>query len=341
MRFLALLSVVVLVMPLTFVAAADTPSPSANCIKAKYQGDASTYNPNLPGWKTGGQALATGGRYNPNGWEAALQLDAAKKHGCGYGSGRTCQAVVQTQDGKTVILLINDNGPLVSGRIIDLNEKSMQYLSGGRYGRNSGVLRNVTVTLLSCNFSNYLGPINAADRDAWAKDIASTNTTDLTPVYSTSNNPYSQAQVSPFSGTGAFGTQGASTGYGATSGYGATPVSSQIGAGSSPLGVSTGGSGSSDGSGGSSSSGSGDGKTGLSASTIVVQPKNARAGLVIVSWTSVNMKPASCKVLKDGEEFATGNEATKRDTISKSVEYTLECTTPSGETAVSKAAVTI
>lgn len=164
----------------------------------------------------------------------------------------------------------------------------------------------------------------------------------FTQRYGDPSNPYSPFGVSPFSssqgaspGGGALGTQGA------TAGYGATPVSSQIGAGNSPLGVSIGGSGSSDGSGGGSSSGNGDGTTGLSASTIVVQPKNARAGLVIVSWTSVNMKPSSCKVTKDGKEFATGNEATKRDTISKSVEYALECTTPTGETAVSKASVSI
>lgn len=133
---------------------------------------------------------------------------------------------------------------------------------------------------------------------------------------------------------GAFSGQGASSGMGASSGTGATPVSALLN-GQSPLGVST-GSGS-----GSGSDADSDGKTGLSASIIVVQPKNARAGLVIVSWTSVNMKPSSCKVMKDGEEFATGNEATKRDTIEKSVEYALECTTPAGETAVSKASVTI
>ena len=143
------------------------PAPQS-CIKDSFRGDASTYNPNVKGWKTGGQKLATGGRYNPNEYEAALQLDLAKKHRCGYGSGRTCQAVVQSADGRALIVRINDNGPLVKGRVIDLNEKSMRYLSNGRYGNNSGVLRNVTVSLL-CDASNTtLGPLKEADRKAWA-----------------------------------------------------------------------------------------------------------------------------------------------------------------------------
>lgn len=147
------------------------------------------------------------------------------------------------------------------------------------------------------------------------------------PPLSVNNDAYTPPAGSPYN-VNPYSAQGATSGSGG--------VSSQIGAQSSPLGVSTGAN-----SGSGSDGDSGSGVSGLSASTIVVQPKNARAGLVIVSWTSVNMKPASCKVLKDGEEFATGNEATKRDTISASVEYSLECTTPAGETATSKATVTI
>lgn len=156
------------------------------------------------------------------------------------------------------------------------------------------------------------------------------------PANSPNSHPTSWAYA-PFTGSpynvNPYSGQGASSGIGATSGTGAAPVGSLLN-GQSPLGVSTG-----TGSGGDSNS---DGKTGLSASTIVVQPKNARTGsVVMVSWTSVNMKPSSCKVTKNGTEFATGNEATKRDTVESSVEYALECTTPGGETAVSKATVTI
>lgn len=315
------------------VSAAITPDyvipTNDSCVKGKYQGDASTYNPNYPGYKTGGQALATGGTYNPNGWEAALQLDIAKAHGCGYGSGKVCQVVVEAPEtGKVAVLLVNDNGPLVSGRVIDLNEKSMQYLSDGRYGRNSGVLKNVTVTIMSCQFANFTGPLNASDRTVWARDIDQTQVSSLTPRYGNPSNPYSPLSITPYAGTGA------------TAGYGAMPVSAQLGAQSSPLGFSA--SGGTAGSGSSSGSESTTIVGNLSALTIDVQPKNARAGsLVLVSWTSVNMKAASCKVLKAGQEFATGNEATKRDVVDDSVEYSLECTTPSGETATSKARLNI
>ena len=72
------------------------------------------------------------------------------------------------------------------------------------------------------------------------------------------------------------------------------------------------------------------------------QPTIVRQGsTVLVSWTSVNMQPASCKVTKGGEEFATGNEATKRDVVEGNVEYVLTCTTPSGGTATSKINLTI
>src|SRR5689334_11073007 len=128
MRIPALLFAVAITVPFSLAAAVTTPMPTSNCILAKLQGTASTYNPNYAGWKTGGQGLATGGTYNPNNYEAALQLDVARKYGCGYGRGKTCQAVVESPStGKVAIVLINDNGPLTAGRIIDLNEKSMQY----------------------------------------------------------------------------------------------------------------------------------------------------------------------------------------------------------------------
>ena len=138
------------------------------CIKASFRGDASTYNPNFPGWQTGGQSLATGGRYNPNEYAAALQLGLAERYGCGYGRGAICHAVVQAPNGRAMIVRINDNGPLVGRRVIDLNEKSMRYLSGGSMGQNSGVLRDVTVTLLCGIEGTMLGPLDPSERAAWA-----------------------------------------------------------------------------------------------------------------------------------------------------------------------------
>jgi len=138
------------------------------CIKASFRGDASTYNPYLPGWRTGGGTLATGGPYNPNSYDAALQLNLAKQYRCGYGSRAVCHAVVQATNGRAMVVRINDNGPLVPGRVIDLNEKSMQYLSGGTMGRNSGIVKNVTVTLLCGIEEMALGPLDQGEREAWA-----------------------------------------------------------------------------------------------------------------------------------------------------------------------------
>ncbi len=153
-------------------ARADSAVPDTSCIKGRIRGDASTYNPYVAGWRTGGSALATGGRYDPNSYAAALQFGAARSMGCGYGSGRVCDAVVETPEGRSLVLRINDNGPLVAGRVIDLNEKSMRYLSGGKYVNNSGVLRNVTVTVLCGTLGGFLGPLDAKDKAEWdAKTI--------------------------------------------------------------------------------------------------------------------------------------------------------------------------
>jgi hypothetical protein len=47
--------------------------------------------------------------------------------------------------GRAAIVKINDVGPLVRGRIIDLNETSMRYFSGGAQGANSGLLGDIKV----------------------------------------------------------------------------------------------------------------------------------------------------------------------------------------------------
>jgi hypothetical protein len=289
--------------------------PSESCVRAKLRGDASTYNPNLPGWRTGGQQLATGGRYNADGWEAALQLDAARQYGCGYGSGRTCQVIVESPETqRAAVLIVNDNGPLVAGRVIDLNEKSMQYLSNGRYGRNSGVLKNVTVTILTCSFTNFVGPLNPTDRESWSQVAANTPTTHPGPY--SAYNPYTNGGItnSPLgyqSGTGNVGMFSALGAYAGTSAYPSQPAYP-----SSPLSVSqqllqnpaipiqnpiTYGS-------------------GTSTSALLIQPKNARVGQpVIVSWTSVNMDAQStCRVIFDkqgadsGPVFGAGSEGTKK-----------------------------
>lgn len=186
------------VIALSLVSAAAADGAGTGCVKAKFVGTATTYNPYKGGWKTGGAGLATGGTYNPNGWEAALQTDLARQYSCGYGKSK-CQAVVEG-NGKAMIVLINDNGPMCAdpataskakdcktrtSRVIDLNEKSMQYMGGG--GSNSGTVPNVTVTLL-CDLNNMLGPLNDQERAAWMN-----RTVGITPSNLDSGNLLTQA----------------------------------------------------------------------------------------------------------------------------------------------------
>ncbi len=172
-------------------AAIPPDTPSSLTPKVVFRGDASTYNPNYPGYKTGGQSLATGGRYNPNAWEAALQLGLARKYRCGYGAGKTCCAIVQEPRGRSLIVKINDNGPLTAGRIIDLNEKSMQYLSHGTSRPNSGIIKNVSVALLDGN-NCTTGPVDEADREKWNKAIVSAPTDVPPPSTYTTASGYPQ-----------------------------------------------------------------------------------------------------------------------------------------------------
>ena len=200
-----ILGLVPLLIIVALTGAQRVPAEAAEtggCIKAKFKGIATTYNPNVSGWKTGGQGLATGGTYNPNGYEAALQLDLAKQYGCGYGSRKTCHAAVEG-NGKAMIVLINDNGPMCAdsataarardcthrtARVIDLNEKAMRYLSGGRYGNNSGTIPDVTVTLL-CDFNAKLGPLDEMERGAWAQKTFGVPLTDVTSPHSPDARP--------------------------------------------------------------------------------------------------------------------------------------------------------
>lgn len=331
--------------------------PAFGCVKKKVVGTATTYNPFAVGWKTGGPGLATGGRYNPDAWEAAIQVDIGREVGCGYGTGKTCRAIVSAPStGRAAIILINDNGPMCAdpatyakvaecrqkgkyARVIDLNKQSMYFLSNGNSGNNTGTLYNVEVAILDpkCNQIGNLGPLTGGDKDAWSK-IASNmpatqypNQAPSTPIYGNPANPYSPVSVSPFSALGASPSQlgQPSAGY-----AGATSPTSPLNIG----GTNTGG----QGGGGGIVSGSGS----RSAGTILIQPQNAKKGSnILVSWTSVNMQPSSCIVRLNDEEFARGNEATKRYAISADasgrIEFTLECEAASGEKATSVSSITL
>ena len=89
-------------------------------------GAASMYNPYRPGRGEGGVETASGGRYDPSGWAAAIQINFREN----FGGVRPCRsasyALVERMN-KKAIVKINDVGPLQPGRIIDFDERTMRY----------------------------------------------------------------------------------------------------------------------------------------------------------------------------------------------------------------------
>ena len=104
-------------------------------------GGASTYNPFQSGAHEGGPETASGERYDPAGWTAAIKTSLREKFGGVLFGGRPKYALVEAV-GKKVIVKINDVGPLVPGRIIDLNERTMRHFDPGM---EIGVIRDVKV----------------------------------------------------------------------------------------------------------------------------------------------------------------------------------------------------
>jgi rare lipoprotein A len=91
-------------------------------------GIASEYNPFQPGYREGGPETASGERYDPSAWTAAIQTDLREKFGgVRYGKDyRPAYALVASAE-KKVIVKINDVGPLEPGRVMDFNEQTMRY----------------------------------------------------------------------------------------------------------------------------------------------------------------------------------------------------------------------
>ena len=114
-------------------------------------GAASTYNPFRPGWREGGPNTASGERYNPSVWAAAIKTSLREKFGGVLYGARPKFALVEAV-GKKVIVKINDVGPLTPGRIIDLNERTMRYFDPDL---QLGVIRDVIVKPL---FGDYWIP---------------------------------------------------------------------------------------------------------------------------------------------------------------------------------------
>ena len=103
------------------------------------------YNPYRPGYREGGTSTATGERYNPSAWAAAIQTDLREMFGGVRHGARLSYALVEGTD-KKAIVKINDVGPLMPGRVIDFDEQTMRYFDPSL---RLGVIQNVRVTPLS------------------------------------------------------------------------------------------------------------------------------------------------------------------------------------------------
>ena len=121
---------------------------------ASIVGIASTYNPYKPGYREGGPETASGERYDPSAWTAAIQTGLREKFGGVHGGGAR-YALVEGVD-KKVIVKINDVGPLEPGRIIDLNERTMRHFDPTL---QRGLIPNVKVTPLRGDYWTP-GPID-------------------------------------------------------------------------------------------------------------------------------------------------------------------------------------
>ena len=117
-------------------------------------GAASMYNPFKPGKEEGGPRTASGERYDPSAWTAAIKTSLRGKFGGVQFGERPKYALVEAV-GKKVIVKINDVGPLRPGRIIDFNERTMRHFDPSL---ERGVIHDVRVSPLSGD-DWTLGPV--------------------------------------------------------------------------------------------------------------------------------------------------------------------------------------
>lgn len=98
--------------------------PRAACIT----GIASMYNPNKPGDRSGGAETASGEPYAAEAWAAAIQIGLRTAFdGVRFGRNYRPAFALVTAGEKSAIIRINDVGPLLPGRVIDLTERTMRY----------------------------------------------------------------------------------------------------------------------------------------------------------------------------------------------------------------------
>ncbi|WP_454643648.1 RlpA-like double-psi beta-barrel domain-containing protein [Bradyrhizobium liaoningense] len=135
------------------VARSETRGVHSNAVVDAASGDAvvgaaSMYNPFKPGKEEGGPSTASGERYDPSVWSAAIKTSLRRKFGGVQFGARPKYALVEAV-GKKVIVKINDVGPLRPGRIIDFNERTMRHFDPSL---ELGVIDDVRVSPLSGDY---------------------------------------------------------------------------------------------------------------------------------------------------------------------------------------------
>src|SRR5437762_6264762 len=131
-------------------------------------GAASTYNPFRPGWREGGPNTASGERYDPFVWAAAIKTSLRQKFGGVQYGERPKYALVEAV-GKKVIVKINDVGPLTPGRIIDLNERAMRYFDPSL---QLGVIYDVIVSRFSATIGSPDRLAEHRTRKSWSTALS-------------------------------------------------------------------------------------------------------------------------------------------------------------------------
>jgi rare lipoprotein A len=129
-------------------------------------GTISTYNPYRDGKEEGSAQTASGELYDPSAWTAAIQTRLRSQFG-GVRYGKLYQptyALIASGE-KQLIVKINDVGPLKSGRVLDLNERSMRYFDPFLA---QGLIQDVKITLLPGEdwTTGPVGEVYAIDFDA-------------------------------------------------------------------------------------------------------------------------------------------------------------------------------
>jgi rare lipoprotein A len=133
-------------------------------------GIASTYNPYKPGYREGGVETASGEAYNAQTWTAAIQIDLRGAFGgVRYGRNHRPAFALVAVGEKSAIIRINDVGPLLPGRVIDLNERAMRYFENAP---EDGLLPDVRITPLSGE-QWRTGPLEGGLAIGMAGDFAS------------------------------------------------------------------------------------------------------------------------------------------------------------------------